>query len=187
MAFSSGTRTLIGEAVGWIGCAAILAVGLWHFDEIKAHTTALLGHPPAGQLASRRALPTDNSVATGSRVELRAGPSGHFHVEAEVNGRSVPVMVDTGATMVALSYEDAESAGIYLRPQDFTHGVNTANGRARVAPVQLDRVSIGDITVRNVRAVVSERGRLSTSLLGMSFLSRLSRAEMRSGTLELED
>ncbi|NJR41508.1 MAG: TIGR02281 family clan AA aspartic protease, partial [Akkermansiaceae bacterium] len=76
---------------------------------------------------------------------------------------------------------------IYLRPQDFTHGVSTANGRAKVAPVTLGRVAIGEITVRDVRAVVSEPGRLQTSLLGMSFLGRLSRFEMRSGTLHLAE
>ena len=79
-------------------------------------------------------------------------------------------MVDTGATMVALTYEDAERAGIRLKPSDFTRGVSTANGVTRVAPVTLERVSIGDITVRNVAASVSERGRLQTTLLGMSFL-----------------
>ena len=57
--------------------------------------------------------------------------------------------------------------------------VRTANGVARVAPVTLDRVSIGDITVRNVPASVSERGVLGTTLLGMSFLGRLSRVDMR--------
>ena len=79
-------------------------------------------------------------------------------------------MVDTGATMVALSYEDAERAGVYVRPADFTMRVNTANGIARAAPVTLDEISLGDITVRNVRAAVSEPGRLQGSLLGMSFL-----------------
>ena len=60
-------------------------------------------------------------------------------------------------------------------------------GVARVAPVVLDRVSIGDITVRNVPAAVSEPGRLATSLLGMSFLGRLQRVEMRAGTLVLQE
>ena len=67
-------------------------------------------------------------------------------------------MVDTGASIVALTYEDAERAGVYVRDSDFTQRVRTANGMARVAPVTLDRVSIGDITVRNVPAAVSERG-----------------------------
>jgi aspartyl protease family protein len=56
-----------------------------------------------------------------------------------------------------------------------------------VAPVTISRISIGDITVRNVAAVVSERGKSERSLLGMSFLGRLSRVEMRGGTLVLQE
>ena len=96
-------------------------------------------------------------------------------------------MIDTGATMVALSYEDAEAAGFRLSDSDFTRAVSTANGVARVAPVTLDRVSIGNITVRDVPAAVAERGRLKTSLLGMSFLGRLSRFDMRSGRLVMQE
>jgi aspartyl protease family protein len=97
------------------------------------------------------------------------------------------VMIDTGATMVVLSYEDAERAGLLLTDKDFTRSVSTANGVARVAPVTLDRVSIGNITVRDVPAAVAESGRLRTSLLGMTFLSRLSRFDMRSGRLVLQE
>jgi aspartyl protease family protein len=89
--------------------------------------------------------------------------------------------------MVALSYEDTERAGIYLSDSDFTRAVSTANGVARVAPVTLSRVTIGDITVRNVPAAVAEPGRLKTSLLGMSFLSKLSRFDMRSGRLVMQE
>ena len=112
---------------------------------------------------------------------------GHFHADAEINGRSVQVLVDTGATMVALTYEDAERAGIYVKDSDFTQRVSTANGVGRVAPVMVDRISIGDVTVRNVRGAVVERGMLASTLLGMTFLGRLSRAEMRSGILVIEE
>jgi aspartyl protease family protein len=96
-------------------------------------------------------------------------------------------MVDTGASLVALTYDDAERLGIYVTPRDFTHVAKTANGTARVAPVTISRISIGDITVRNVRGVVSERGKSERTLLGMSFLGRLSRVEMRGGTLVLQE
>lgn len=87
--------------------------------------------------------------------------------------------------MVALTYEDAERAGLRLKPSDFTASVSTANGTAAVAPVTLDRVSIGRITVRDVRAAVCERGRLEKTLLGMSFLSRLDRVDISAGRLTL--
>ena len=70
-------------------------------------------------------------------------------------------MVDTGATLVAMTYEDAERAGIYLKSSDFTHEVKTANGIAKVAPIEIGSISIGDITVRNIRGAVTERGKVA--------------------------
>jgi aspartyl protease family protein len=193
MAFSSGTRSLLGEVASWSALAVVAAVGIIHFDALKALTAQLAGLPTAAEISGAEATAKSEATAPavelrgGAHVELRASANGHFLADAEINGRPIEVMVDTGATMVALTYEDAERAGIYLKKSDFTHGVSTANGTARVAPVVLDRVSIGDITVRNVKAAVSERGRLQTTLLGMSFLSRLERFDMRSGVLVLEE
>ncbi|MBS0233686.1 MAG: TIGR02281 family clan AA aspartic protease [Proteobacteria bacterium] len=134
--------------------------------------------------------PSSDEEATTSppgTVTLPAGRYGHFEAEAEINGRDIGVMVDTGASLVALTYDDAEKAGIDVRTSDFTHRAQTANGIARVAPVTISRIRIGDITVRNVPAVVSERGASQRTLLGMSFLGRLSRVEMRGSTLMLEE
>lgn len=139
-----------------------------------------------GPSANREVSNPASSSSFGD-VELKATPSGHFETEAEVNGSRVDVMIDTGATMVALTYEDAERAGIYLNSADFTHQVKTANGTAKVAPVEIASISIGDITVRNVPGAVTERGKLHRTLLGMSFLSRLSRVEMRSNALVLHE
>jgi len=97
-------------------------------------------------------------VARGRTVEIRAGAHGHYFASAEINGRPIDVLVDSGASIVALTYDDAQRAGVYVRDGDYTQRVSTANGLARVAPVVLDRVSIGDITVRNVPAAVTERG-----------------------------
>ena len=175
--------------MSWVAAAGIMAFAILHYDEIKSAMSSAIGVPPSiadGEVRGAAGHPAAPPRSVGASVELRAERSGHFHTEAEINGRPVEVMVDTGATLVALSYEDAERAGIYLTPKDFTHAVNTANGRAKVAPLTLDRVAIGDITVRNVNAVVSEPGRLQTSLLGMSFLGRLS-VEIRDGTLLLSE
>lgn len=191
MAFSSGTRVLISEAIGWVAAATIVGFGIVHFEGLKALTSRVLG---VDVQSLEAAAPSTNAdakslarMASGASVELRASRNGHFHTETEINGRAIPVMVDTGATLVALSYEDAARAGIFLTPQDFTGSVNTANGRAKVAPVMLGRVAIGDIAIRDVPALVSEPGRLNTSLLGMSFLGRLSSFEMRSGVLLLTE
>jgi aspartyl protease family protein len=124
---------------------------------------------------------------SGRIVEIKAGAFGHYTASAEINGRPIDVLVDTGASIVALTFEDARRAGIHVRDSDFTHRVSTANGFARVAPVTLERVGIDNIMVRNVPAAVSEPGKLSTSLLGMSFLGRLQRVDMRSGVLVLQE
>ena len=92
---------------------------------------------------------------------------------------------DTGATMMALTYEDAKKVGLTPHSLDFSARVDTANGIARVAPVTLARVRVGDITIRNVRAAVAERGALTTNLLGMSFLGRLRSFQIQDGELIL--
>jgi len=191
MTMTPGTRQLLREAVSWGVVAVIGVAALSHFENLKTGAERMFGLPTSDEIAAIQTTGTQASSAqsgnSGSVVEINAERNGHFNTEADINGRPIAVMIDTGATMVALSYEDAEAAGIYLNDTDFTRAVSTANGVARVAPVTLDRVSIGDITVRNVPAAVAERGRLKTSLLGMSFLSRLSRFDMRSGRLVLQE
>ena len=141
-----------------------------------------------GHHQESRADGTPQSEQRGSdEIEIAANDSGHFETEVAINGSRVEVLVDTGATMVALTYDDAQRAGIYLRSSDFTHEVRTANGTTKVAPVELGSISIGDITVRNVRGAVTEQGKLHKTLLGMTFLNRLSRVEMRPNALVLHE
>jgi aspartyl protease family protein len=184
---SIGLRRALGDAFSWIVAAAILLAGVLYHQELKAGLAAAIGvdlaaptdAPARGGDAAARPAP--------GTVELRAGANGHFVTTADLNGRPVEVMVDTGASLIALTYEDAERAGIFVRPSDFTHSVSTANGIAKVAPVEIATVAIGDIRVRNVRAAVVERGKLATTLLGMTFLGRLSRTEIRGRTLILQE
>jgi aspartyl protease family protein len=184
-----GTRQLLREAMSW-GVVGIIGVAaLVHFETLKTGAEQMLGLPTSTEIAEVQRAPAraKQAASIGSVVEIEAADNGHFNAEVEINGRPVEVMIDTGATMVALSYEDAERAGLLLNDSDFTSAVSTANGMARVAPVTLDRVSIGDITVRDVPAAVTERGRMRTSLLGMSFLRKLSRFDMRSGRLVMQE
>ena len=188
MAFSPGVRHALGLAATWLAVSATaLAMMLYH-DDLKTGVAMLLGMPaPAETVLTADAKAAAAPVSRGRTVELKVGGGGHFVTTAHVNGRPVEVMVDTGASIVALSYSDAERAGVFVRPSDFTQRVSTANGTARIAPIVLDSVSIGDITIHDVRAAVSEPGRLDTSLLGMTFLGRLGRTEMRNGVLVLEE
>jgi aspartyl protease family protein len=186
MALSAGTRQAVGMATGWLVVACGAAVSLIYFNEIQNVARVVLGLQVAQPRAERQFEPA-RSVARGRTVEIRVGAHGHYFASVEINGRPIDVLVDSGASIVALSYDDARRAGVYVRDRDYTQLVSTANGQARVAPVVLDRISIGDITVRNVPAAVSEPGSLGTSLLGMSFLGRLQRVEMRAGTLVLQE
>jgi aspartyl protease family protein len=190
----SSQRTLLGEVASWVILAGISVAGVTHFDELTTIAHRFIGTDLA-QLGTARpqqipAAATHSAEAKGTSgytVELPIGTDGHFHTDAEINGRSVNVLVDTGASLVALTAEDAEAAGIYVNEKDFTHQMQTANGLARVAPVTLDRIAIGDITIRNVRGIVSEAGAMSVSLLGMTFLSQIERVDMRAGKLILQD
>lgn len=193
---SSGQRALFVEVASWALVACVTVVSVTHFDTIKAIAHQIAGTDPAILAAAR---PEDGPIngqnpteavqptSSGYSVELPVAPDGHYHAEVEINGRPVGVLVDTGASVVALTADDADAAGIYVTEKDFTGRIQTANGAARVAPVLLDKVSIGDITVRDVRAVVSEPGALGVSLLGMTFLGQLERVDMRSGKLILQD
>ena len=126
-----------------------------------------------------------NASGFAREVRLKADPRGHFVFEAAINDRPASFMADTGATLVVLTYEDAARLGLSPHRLDFTGLAQTANGTARVAPVTLDRVRVEDITVRDVPAVVAEKGALATNLLGMSFLSRLKSFQMQGSELIL--
>jgi clan AA aspartic protease (TIGR02281 family) len=118
-------------------------------------------------------------------ISIAADPQGHFFVEPIVNGTRLRMMVDTGASFVVLSREDARQIGISPAPGDFTTRVKTANGLVLVAPVVLKEVAIGEVVVRDVAAAVLAGNNLEVGLLGMSFLSKLSHFEVARGRLVL--
>lgn len=115
-------------------------------------------------------------AAFGQPASITKSADGHYWAEAKVNDTRVRFLVDTGATAVALSPDDAQRLG--LNPQNLTYGykVMTASGEARAAKVTLDTIAIAGARVDDVEAYVIEHG-LPTSLLGMSYLGRLERFE----------
>jgi aspartyl protease family protein len=152
-----------------------------HGVTTPTHSAALAARPVAATPAPTTPAPTDSRSVIVSRNDR-----GHFEVDARVDGRRLSFMVDTGASVIALTADDAASLGIHPAERDYTVLVSTANGTARAAPVELDMVEIEDITVRNVQAMVMPDGALHDNLLGMSFLSRLHRWEFADGKLMLE-
>jgi aspartyl protease family protein len=147
---------------------------------------AHLGAPSApAALAARPTAPAANAAGSRAMVVPR-DPRGHFLVEGRVDGRPINFMVDTGASVIALTAGDAARLGIRPAQRDFIVEVRTANGSVRAAPARLDMVEVGDLIVRDVAAVVLPDGALSDNLLGLSFLSRLRRFEYSDGRLVLE-
>jgi aspartyl protease family protein len=140
-------------------------------------TPAKRGDPQPLQPASRSSGPR--------QVSLRADQVGQFEAHAVINGLTVPVIVDTGATTVALSADTARRLGVMPPQSAFRLAISTANGLLYAAPVTLSDINVGGIVVRNVEAVVVPGSALPVSLLGMTFLSRISKFEIAGGQLTL--
>jgi aspartyl protease family protein len=145
-------------------------------------------HPSPGNLlvARQTANPPAQSSAGADSVSVPRDQFGHFRTEGRIDGRQVAFLIDTGATVIALTADDAASLGIHPGNSEYTVLLKTANGVAHAAPTTLDMVEIGDIMVRDVPAVVMPDGALSENLLGMSFLSRLRHFEYSEGRMVLE-
>lgn len=110
---------------------------------------------------------------------------GHFMFNARMNGRSVKVLVDTGATSVAINRSTARRIGIRLRDRDFRHRASTANGVAMYARAKIDEIRIDGIRVYNVDAAVLDDSSLGGTLLGMSFLNKLKSFEIKRNKLTM--
>ncbi|MGQ7792087.1 retropepsin-like aspartic protease family protein [Faunimonas sp. B44] len=124
---------------------------------------------------------------TARRVTVRAEPDGHFYIDGHINFRPVRLMVDTGASVIALRESDAAAVGLRMRRSDFRQPVQTANGTTNAAEAILNEVAVRDIAIGNVRALVIPDDRLAVSLLGASFLNRLRRFEVANGVLVFEN
>jgi aspartyl protease family protein len=171
------TRPIVW-ALGVTASAAIWGVGLVERFERRGPVAAVVTTAPLDRgTASLSARPNTET--------LFADAQGHFSTDVVIDGRRLRMLVDTGATTCALTYEDAERAGLYVNQSDFRIPVQTANGTAYAARIRIPSMRIGDIVVQGVDGMVMPRGRLTTSLLGMSFLKRLNEFSMNGGRLTL--
>jgi aspartyl protease family protein len=116
-------------------------------------------------------------------VQIKRGANGDFAVQAKINGIAAPMVIDTGATSVVLTYETAKAVGVPLELLDYNVDVQTASGQTKAARLWLDRMAIGKLVERSVQALVVPRGQMKTNLLGMSFLDRLDGFEVRADQL----
>ena len=170
-----------GEKLLWVvlgaGClAAILP------DAPPPAATTLPSAAAAEKPAADASQPTLAPIGNGfASQELQRAPDGHFYAEAQVNGARVRFMVDTGASMVALTRDDAQRAGIALSSERAV--AMAAGGPVETVPATIDRLAVGALVARDVEAAVVED--LSVSLLGQSFLAQVGRVEIQGDRMVL--
>ncbi|HMD62815.1 MAG TPA: TIGR02281 family clan AA aspartic protease [Stellaceae bacterium] len=178
---------MVGWALRWaLLCCGIVLLGVGLLDRGAALSPD--GASPAGPegevaMSAPRASALVSNKPPSNTIVYPANERGHVILDAAVNGASVRVLVDTGASLVTLTPADARAAGIDPGRLVFSGRVSTANGPAPMASVTLREVRIGQLSVYDVPAAVLEN--LNLSLLGMSFLGRLQGYEMRDGKLTI--
>lgn len=119
---------------------------------------------------------------------VERGRDGHFRADAEINGTdSIEMLVDTGASVVLLSFEHAEKLNLTVANLNFDVPVITASGRSSVALVALETISVGGVTLKNIDAAVAKPGELHSSLLGMSYLGALQEVVLRGNEMILRN
>ncbi len=169
------------NAAIWIGVILFLMTGYVYRYELQDIGSRLTGGLIPGSPVS--------SLSGDGRQQamVTRTADGHFEVSANVNGTSVAFVVDTGASAVVLTYNDAERIGIDTQSLDYRIPIDTANGRTTAAPATIAAIDIGNIRRDDVQALVARRGDLSRSLLGMTFLETLWGFEIRGDRLILTD
>ena len=177
---------MVGWALRWmllwcgltVACVAVIRHDKWLPSNSAAAPDFVLSRagPAEPRVAEPRADPFNTLV-------YPTNPSGHVVIDAVVNGASMRMLVDTGASFVTLTPADARAAGIAPGDLVFDQRAATANGVVRMAMVTLREVRLGQLSLDDVRAAVIEH--LNVSLLGMSFLDRLQSYQMRDGKLTI--
>ena len=163
-------RTARNAAVLLAGCLLLLGAVNWSRERVAEPLAESLAEPPPN--ASPASARIARTTATGAEMVIPAGRGGHFTVTAEIEGVEILFLVDTGASQVILTAEDAERLGHGIDDLEFSARLQTANGTIRGAPLLLPDLRIGDLEIEDVRASVVQAP-MPVSLLGMSFLSRL--------------
>ncbi|TYC63248.1 TIGR02281 family clan AA aspartic protease [Rhodobacterales bacterium] len=154
---------IIQGTLFWGGLCALLVIGYtFRTDLVQA------GYRVLGALAPGLAV-----TQTDGSILIVRDASGHFVLDGKTNGSRTHFLLDTGASAVVLTNEDARRAGYRDQDLSFTVPVSTANGRALVAPVKIDTLTFGDHTLRDIRGFVAREGALDSSLFGMTALDRL--------------
>jgi aspartyl protease family protein len=168
---------LLNQIILWTVISLILITGYSYKLELKQVFNRV----------SANLIPGNAQDNPDGSITFYAGDNGHFTINALVNNTTnVNFMLDTGASVVSLSYQDAKNLGINLDNLVFNSPSTTANGVSWSARITIDSIQIGPIILYNVPANVSQKGALDSSLLGMSFLRQLKQFQIEENKLTLE-
>ncbi len=166
-----------------IFAVAALIIGFSAPSLFSERLAAPAAPAPIAPVSTDAAAPDDPGFRQAS---IAADGLGQFRANALIEGQEVEVMVDTGASVVALTAETAARLGVLADASAAKWRMNTANGVSFASPVVLRQVSLGAIEMNDVQAVVMAPGAGATNLLGASFLKRLAAVEQRDGVLVLK-
>jgi aspartyl protease family protein len=175
-----GASAMVRDAVTWIA----LGLGLVTLYTYKEELTPLAARV-VGELLPGTAMTVEESANGLTEVKIRRRLDGHFTATVDINNTPISMIVDTGASSIVLTPEDAKKAGIDIEQLTYRIPVLTANGRTMAARIRLDKVGIGPLDRTKIEALVAKPGTLTQSLLGMSFLSRLRSYEFSGDFLTL--
>jgi aspartyl protease family protein len=178
--YGGRASALVRDAVTWVALGLALVTAYSYKEEIAPIAARVVG-----ELLPGTAMTVEQSAGGLTEIRIRKRLDGHFNANVAVNGKTIAMIVDTGASTIVLRPEDAVKAGVDIDRLTYSVPVLTANGRTFAARVRLNTVSIGPLDRKNVDALVAKRGAMSESLLGMSFLSRLRSYEFSGDFLTL--
>ena len=168
-------------------CFVVGAVALF-----GAMGDSLLNWAVADDVVPAAAVPDDPNQSSGDAPEaggtaIVQDGNGHYRATVLVNGSSLSMIVDTGASQVVLTQGDARLVGISLADGQYSGRATTAAGQIAVASIVLDRISVNGVERRGVPALVARGPGLPASLLGQSYLNRLSEVRIADGQMTLRD
>lgn len=167
---------LMKQVIAWLLISLVIITGYSYQFELKTFSNRI----------AATIIPGYAQTNSNGSVSFYAGSDNHYIITALVNNAyGVQFLLDTGASMVSLTAEDAIRIGINIDNLQYNFPLSTANGISYGARINLDTIKVGPISINNVEAVISKPGTSDVSLLGMSFLSRLKEFEIKGNKLTL--
>lgn len=173
-------QILIFSGLVFVGTLAFLQMGGPEVAGPEIQSSAVASTPEPTESSAEQPL------QSAHKVTIQRGSDSHFRTTVEINGTPIQMLVDSGATSIALTRKDAERIGIFTGgDSDFSASAQTAGGTIRIKPVRLERVAVGGLERRDIDAAVMDMGD-GMSLLGQSYLSKIGSVSIKDDVMTLE-